>query len=223
MIDTIKQAYLEHMGIDVWRERVAQKDMDAVAEQLPVAVMDWRQLATCVRECRLCDLAATRTQTVFGVGNQAADLVLVGEAPGAEEDRQGEPFVGRAGQLLNAMLHAIGLQREQIYIMNILKCRPPNNRDPQPSEITQCSAYLERQLALLQPKVVVALGRVAAHHLLKNPMPLAKLRGKVWQLENKPQIPLIVTYHPAYLLRSPHEKVKSYLDLLQLKRILAKQ
>ena len=138
--------------------------------------------------------------------------MIVGEAPGADEDRQGEPFVGRAGQLLNEMLNAIGLQREQVYIANILKCRPPNNRDPKPEEAASCSPYLQRQIELIQPKVILALGRIAAQRLLQSNTSLARLRGQLHHLETT-QCPLIVTYHPAYLLRSPAEKRKAWEDL----------
>ena len=154
----------------------------------------------------------TRTQAVFGVGNPQAQWMVVGEAPGADEDRQGEPFVGRAGQLLNNMLYAIGLKREQVYIANVLKCRPPSNRDPKPEEVAQCEVYLQRQVALIQPKLILAVGRIAAHNLLKTDVSLAKLRQRTYSY-GETQTPLIVTYHPAYLLRSPQEKRKAWQDL----------
>jgi len=177
-----------------------------------IATLDWMALREQVSQCTVCEeLVANRTQTVFGVGNQQADLLVIGEAPGADEDQQGEPFVGRAGQLLNAMLAAIGLPREQVYIANILKCRPPNNRDPKPDEAAACSAFLQRQIALTRPKVILVVGRIAAQNLLHTDTPLGKLRGRLHYLESG--VPVVVTYHPAYLLRSPQEKRKAWLDL----------
>ncbi|OGT19147.1 MAG: uracil-DNA glycosylase, partial [Gammaproteobacteria bacterium RBG_16_57_12] len=148
----------------------------------------------------------------LGVGNTRAGWLFIGEAPGAEEDRQGEPFVGRAGQLLNAMLRAMGLAREQVYIANILKCRPPGNRDPNPEEARECEAYLQRQVALVQPKIIVALGRIAAQNLLRTDATLARLRGKVHHY-GVTGTPLVVTYHPAYLLRNLPDKAKAWEDL----------
>ena len=177
-----------------------------------VAVLDWPALQQRVAACTACDeLVASRSQTVFGVGNPKAELLVIGEAPGADEDRQGEPFVGRAGQLLNAMLAAIGLQRGEVYIANVLKCRPPNNRDPKPDEAAACAAYLQRQIALIQPKVILVVGRIAAQNLLHIDTPIGKLRGSVHRLDNG--VPVVVTYHPAYLLRSPQEKRKAWADL----------
>jgi DNA polymerase len=151
------------------------------------------------------------------VGDRAARWMFVGEAPGADEDAQGEPFVGRAGQLLNAMLFAIGLKRQEVFIANVLKCRPPGNRDPQPNEVEQCEPYLLRQIELIRPKLIVALGRHAAHSLLKTELPLAKLRGS---RHNYHGTALVVTYHPAYLLRSPGEKRKAWDDLCLAKTIM---
>lgn len=170
----------------------------------------WKDLQNQVAICRACGLCETRTQTVFGVGNKHASWMLIGEAPGQNEDLQGEPFVGRAGQLLTEMLRAIGLRREEVYIANMLKCRPPNNRDPQADEVAACHDFLRRQIALLQPKIILAVGRIAAQNLLKTQQPLAKLRGIRHQLDN---IPLIVIPHPAYLLRSLPEKAKAWEDL----------
>jgi uracil-DNA glycosylase len=147
---------------------------------------------------------------VFGVGNKHASWMLIGEAPGRDEDLQGEPFVGRAGQLLNEMIRAIGLQREQVYIANMLKCRPPNNRDPQAGEVEACHEFLTRQIGLIQPKIILAVGRIAAQNLLNTTQPLAKLRGHQHSLENTP---LVVVHHPAYLLRSLSEKAKAWEDL----------
>jgi DNA polymerase len=172
--------------------------------------MDWTDLTAAVKGCTICGLRAGCTQTVFGVGESQAKWFVVGEAPGAEEDRQGEPFVGRAGQLLNSMIGAIGLKREQVYIANILKCRPPNNRDPKPEEAELCRPYLERQLALVKPQIILAVGRIAAQNLLHTDTTIGRLRGTVHKLG---ETPVVVTYHPAYLLRSPSEKRKAWDDL----------
>lgn len=175
------------------------------------AGMEWEALEQAVRTCSRCILHTSRTQAVFGVGDRRARWMIIGEAPGAEEDRQGEPFVGRAGQLLNTMLKAIGLLREQVFIANVLKCRPPGNRDPKPAEAHACLPYLYRQIELIDPVVILCLGRVAAQTLLKTDTPIGKLRGRLHHIG---RWPLIVTYHPAYLLRSPGEKRKSWSDLV---------
>ncbi len=180
------------------------------APAIDISSLDWPELQVAVSSCTACELHKTRTQTVFGVGDHAAEWMIIGEAPGADEDQQGEPFVGRAGQLLNNMLKALGLQREQVFIANILKCRPPENRNPQPEEIVHCEAFLQRQVALVKPKVILAVGGVAAHNLLKVDTAVSKLRG---QLHHYGETPLVVTYHPAYLLRKPSEKRKSWADL----------
>jgi len=184
---------------------------------LAIQALDWQALEQAVAGCTKCSLHAHRTQTVFGVGNKIAQWLFVGEAPGAEEDRQGEPFVGRAGQLLNAMLFAIGLKRQEIYIANVLKCRPPNNRDPQGVEVECCEPYLLRQIELIAPKIIIAMGRFAAHSLMKTDMALSKLRGKRLAYHG---IPLIVTYHPAYLLRNPIDKRKVWEDLCLAKSVM---
>jgi len=184
-----------------------------------IAGADWERLSETVSSCRACELCATRTQTVFGVGNRQADLMIVGEAPGADEDRQGEPFVGRAGQLLNLILAAIGLEREQVFIANILKCRPPGNRDPRPEETLRCGPYLMRQIALVRPRVLLSVGRISAQTLLRTDDPIGKLRGR-WFAFGPDEIPLTVTYHPAYLLRSPEQKSKAWQDLLKVTRRL---
>lgn len=177
-----------------------------------VTTLDWDALQQRVAQCQHCgELATTRTQTVFGVGNHQAEWMLIGEAPGGEEDQQGEPFVGPAGQLLNAMLAAVGLQRQQVYIANVLKCRPPNNRDPHVDEVAACLPYLHRQIALIQPKIILLVGRVAAQQMLGSDANLGKLRGQVHHYHDR--IPMVVTYHPAYLLRKPSEKRKSWDDL----------
>jgi len=178
----------------------------------PETEAQWESLKAEVLGCTRCTLHATRTQGVFGVGNRRAEWLVIGEAPGAEEDRRGEPFVGRAGQLLNAMLVAIGLPREQVFIANILKSRPPSNRDPKPDEVAACLPYLMRQIALLQPRLMLAVGRIAAQNLLATDMPLGRLRGQVHQF-GELNTPLIVTYHPAYLLRTPADKRKAWEDL----------
>lgn len=173
---------------------------------------DWDQLRARVAACTRCGLAATRTQTVFGVGDPSAGWLIVGEAPGAEEDQRGEPFVGRAGQLLNAMLRAIGLAREQVYIANMLKCRPPQNRDPAAAEVAECSPYLDRQVALIKPKIMLVVGRIAAQSLLRTTVPLGRLRQQV-HAYGALAVPMVVTYHPAYLLRMPADKRKAWDDL----------
>ncbi len=168
-------------------------------------------------ECQRCGLAAARTQLVYGVGNPNARLVLVGEAPGREEDLKGEPFVGEAGRLLDRILLAMGMQREDVYICNVLKCRPPNNRDPLPEEVTTCEAFLIRQIAAIRPQVIVGLGRFAVHSLLKTKAPISRLRGE-WQ--SYQGIPLMPTYHPAYLLRNPEGKRDVWEDMKEVLRRL---
>ncbi|MFZ5482655.1 MAG: uracil-DNA glycosylase [Pseudomonadota bacterium] len=185
----------------------------------PVAAMDWAALHEAVRTCTGCPLHATRTQGVLGVGDVHADWLIVGEAPGAEEDRQGEPFVGQAGKLLDAMLAAIGLTRgENVYIANILKSRPPGNRDPKPEEAAACRPYLDRQLTLIQPRILLALGRIAAQNLLATDAPITRLRGRVHDYHG---VPLVVTYHPAYLLRNPADKAKAWDDLCLARKVMA--
>lgn len=178
----------------------------------PAARLDWAGLEEAVRRCTACPLHATRTNPVFGVGNRQADWMIIGEAPGGDEDRQGEPFVGRAGQLLTSMLRAIGLAREQVFIANILKSRPPHNRDPRPEEVQACLPYLFRQIELVNPRIILCVGRIAAQTLLETNLPIGKLRGRLHRLATGR--PMIVTYHPAYLLRSPIEKRKAWQDLL---------
>jgi uracil-DNA glycosylase family 4 len=185
------------------------------------AGVEWPELRARVAACRRCTLCSTRTQTVFGVGNEQADWLIVGEAPGAEEDRQGEPFVGRAGQLLNSMLRAIGLAREQVYIANVLKCRPPGNRDPAASEAAECLPYLEQQIALLKPKIMLAVGRIAAQNLLRTDVTLGRLRQQVHTF-GASHVPLVVTYHPAYLLRTPTDKRKAWEDLKFAREVCAR-
>lgn len=173
--------------------------------------LSWDNLREAVNSCTRCKLHQTRTQGVFGVGDQQADWLIVGEAPGADEDAQGEPFVGQAGRLLDAMLAAIGLRRgDNVYIANVLKSRPPGNRNPEPDEVAACMPYLLQQIELLQPKIIVAMGRFAAQNLLASKDVIASLRGRVHHFQG---VPLIVTYHPAYLLRTLPDKAKAWEDL----------
>ncbi len=171
-----------------------------------------------IKDCDQCALSATRKHLVFGHGNPSADIMFIGEAPGQDEDEQGVPFVGRAGQLLDKMLIAIGLCKEDVYIANVLKCRPPQNRDPLPDEVLKCEPYLHRQMELIQPKILVALGRVAGNTLLRQEGALSALRNQVHSYK---EIPLIVTYHPAALLRNPRWKASSWQDLKRIKKLLS--
>jgi uracil-DNA glycosylase len=181
-----------------------------------IAALDWVALRDRVAACRACRLCEGRTQTVFGVGHPQAHWMIVGEAPGEQEDRQGEPFVGAAGQLLDRMLGALGLTRgdaapeQQVYIANTLKCRPPRNRNPEPDELALCSTFLHRQIALVQPRIILAMGRFAVQSLLGSSDPIGRLRGQVHRYRDTP---VIVTYHPAYLLRTPTDKARSWADL----------
>jgi uracil-DNA glycosylase len=233
-VTAARDRYLAEIGIPVWRLRAAAvatsgagsaieiaADMSAAGTSSDAASHDaWSTLAATVRVCTLCGLHRSRTQTVFGVGKRDARLFVIGEAPGADEDRQGEPFVGRAGQLLNAMLRAIGLPRSDVYIANILKCRPPNNRDPEPAESATCTPYLTQQIELVRPRVLLAVGRISAQWLLQTDTPIGKLRGRVVSYGAR-NTPLVVTYHPAYLLRSPLEKAKAWTDLCLVKQLLS--
>jgi DNA polymerase len=215
-----RREYLDAMGIDVWVERA---DSDPESEELTrsdaesVTPPDWDSLQQAVSSCTNCALHESRTQTVFGVGNPNADWLFIGEAPGAEEDRRGEPFVGRSGQLLDQMLKAIGQSRDSVFIANIIKCRPPHNRDPQPEEAAACRSYLERQIEIVQPKIIVSVGKISAQNLLGSDAPVGRMRGKRHSFGD---IPLVVTYHPAYLLRSPSQKSKSWADLCLARQIV---
>lgn len=214
-----RRAYLDALGIDVWLPREqAEPGAEVVAATIVPVDLDWSALRDTVSKCTRCSLHQSRTQTVFGVGNPDADWMIVGEAPGAEEDRRGEPFVGRAGKLLDEMLRAVGYGRDSVFIANILKCRPPNNRDPKPEESKECRGYLERQIELVRPKIIIAVGRIAAQLLLDTDTPVGRLRGSKHYLGDTP---LVVTYHPAYLLRSPSQKRKAWDDLCLAKRIAA--
>jgi uracil-DNA glycosylase family 4 len=185
-------------------------------DESPVARLDWPALRAAVADCRACTLCESRTQTVFGVGHERAHWMIVGEAPGENEDKQGEPFVGAAGRLLDRMLLALGLTRgeadaaKQVYIANTLKCRPPRNRNPEPEELARCQPFLLRQVELVQPRVILAMGRFAVQSLLDSTEPIGRLRGRVHTWRGRP---LVVTYHPAYLLRNPPDKAKAWADL----------
>nr|WP_083917711.1 uracil-DNA glycosylase [Uliginosibacterium gangwonense] len=184
---------------------------DAAAKGSGLAHMGWEELDQAVKDCRACGLCKARKQTVFGVGDREADWLFVGEGPGAEEDERGEPFVGQAGKLLDAMLGSIGLQRGQdVYIANSVKCRPPGNRTPEAGEIAACHPYLERQIELIKPRLIVALGRPAAQTLLNAEIKISSARGRVFDRHG---IPVVVTYHPAYLLRNLEDKHKAWEDL----------
>ncbi|MBS0365599.1 MAG: uracil-DNA glycosylase [Proteobacteria bacterium] len=238
--------YLEALGIELWVPRAAAvaggPAVPAAPDAVPAAtaavpaappmaeapavpadsVAAWAQLRREVMACTRCGLHTTRTQGVFGVGPARCDWLVIGEAPGAEEDRRGEPFVGAAGQLLDKMLQAIGLDRTRnVYIANILKSRPPGNRDPGPEEVTACMPYLLRQIGLLQPKIMLAVGRIAAQNLLQTDVPLGRLRGRAHAF-GASAIPLVVTYHPAYLLRTPADKRKAWEDLKFARDLYAK-
>ncbi len=217
MRDDRHSQYLEAMGIQRWIVRAAAKGQahietpetpQACTELLPA----WDELQAQVSVCTRCVLHETRSRTVFGVGNRNAEWLIIGEAPGADEDRQGEPFVGRAGQLLDEMLYAAGYSRDQVYIANILKCRPPGNRNPLPEEVASCQDYLWQQIRMIRPKIILAVGGIAANSLLKTDARVGDLRGKAHHL-GEANLPLVVTYHPAYLLRSPLEKRKVWDDL----------
>ncbi|NWK45647.1 uracil-DNA glycosylase [Ralstonia pickettii] len=197
-----------------------QSDMAAPRAQR-IAAFDWAQLEAAVSNCTSCKLCERRTNTVFGVGDREAEWMLIGEAPGEQEDKQGEPFVGQAGKLLDSMLRSIGLSREKgVFIANVLKCRPPGNRDPEPDEAAMCDPYLKRQIALIKPRIIVVLGRIAAQNLLQTQTPVGKLRGRVHEVEG---VPVVVTYHPAYLLRTLTDKARAWEDLCLARKIYAER
>ena len=206
----------DELGIGpVWRLR-ASTPTPLTASGAPLT--DWDQLAEAVAHCTACKLHSTRTQGVLGVGDRNADWLIIGEAPGADEDAQGEPFVGQAGKLLDAMLAAIDLKRgNKVYITNVLKSRPPGNRNPEPDEVAACRPYLLAQIALIQPKLILALGRFAAQSLLDTDEAVGRLRGRVHQFQN---VPLVVTYHPAYLLRNLPDKARAWEDLCLARRTM---
>jgi DNA polymerase len=208
---------LAEMGLaPVWRLRTRSIDSDARERE---ASGGWIELKQAVPACTACGLHKSRTQTVFGVGDEQADWMLIGEAPGAEEDRLGEPFVGQAGRLLDNMLAAIELRRgEHVYIANVLKCRPPGNRNPQPEEVAKCTPHLLKQIELVRPKLIVAMGRFAAQTLLNTDASIASLRGRVYRYAG---VALVVTYHPAYLLRNLPDKAKAWADLVFARKTMA--
>ena len=212
--------YLRDFGLaDVdLTARAVSRPSPAASEGDPLGADDLAVMARRLADCRRCRLCQGRTQVVFGVGDPKARVVFIGEAPGADEDRLGEPFVGRAGQLLNEMLRAIRLRRDEVYIANILKCRPPGNRDPQDDETAACLPFLRRQIELIGPRVIVTLGRVAARHLLGTTAPISSYRGRWTTWQGTPVLP---TFHPAYLLRNPAAKAQSWTDFKQLARRLA--
>ena len=219
---------LAEMGLaPVWRlrrkeeqeERPPGKENPGQRPQPEAPTSSWIELKSAVSGCTACGLHASRTQTVFGVGDECADWMIIGEAPGAEEDRLGEPFVGQAGRLLDSMLAAIDLARgKNVYIANVLKCRPPSNRNPQPEEVAQCSPHLRQQIALVQPRLILAMGRFAVQTLLQTDASIASLRGRLHAYAG---VPLIVTYHPAYLLRTLPDKAKAWQDLVFAKKTMA--
>jgi DNA polymerase len=215
---------LKEMGLSpVWRLRASppaasSPEEGKIPREKEIAEMNWVPLRAKVKGCTDCKLRAGCTQTVFGVGDEQADWLLVGEAPGAEEDRLGEPFVGQAGRLLDNMLAALELSRHNVYIANVIKCRPPGNRNPEPDEVATCSPYLLRQIALIQPKLILAMGRFAAQTLLNTEATIASLRGRVHGYAG---VPLVVTYHPAYLLRNLPDKAKAWADLVFARKIIA--
>ena len=250
MDEATRRAYLEAMGIPVWVPRHGEQGGDEAAPISPapvsarpaageggvtdasttdaaprapgtadVAAMDAVRLREAILGCTACGLCETRTRAVPGVGHMAADLLVIGEAPGQEEDRRGEPFVGRAGQLLDRMLAAIGLDRQTVYITNVLKCRPPNNRDPRPEEVRACAGYLRRQIELIGPRAILSVGRISSQSLLETDRPIGRLRD-AWHRYGPQDTPLRVTYHPAYLLRSPGQKRSSWADLKAVRALL---
>jgi len=206
--------FLDYIGIQTYVLRPTIQPDDKTSNETK-----WVKLEKKVSNCKDCELHKTRTQTVFGCGNQQSDWLFIGEAPGKDEDHKGEPFVGRAGRLLNEVIFSLGLKREEVYIANILKCRPPNNRDPSQDEIQSCTTYLQQQIKMISPKIIIAVGRVAAQHLLNTDLTMAKLRGTVHSYGSE-SIPLITIYHPAYLLRSPSQKYKVWSDLQVVKTLM---
>lgn len=207
MTEELNRYYLQTMGIDSWILRPKNATCTST-----LAILEHE-----VSKCTRCPLHKTRTQTVFSRGNSSAKLMIIGEAPGFYEDKQGLPFVGKAGSLLNQMLYSIGMGENDIYIANVLKCRPPNNRDPAVDEIEQCSSYLAQQISYINPYLILALGRFAGQFLAKQQLPLNQLRKKVHHYQNTP---FMVSYHPAYLLRNPIDKKKAFMDLTAVKKML---
>lgn len=203
----VENLHREAAGVELAQQIDASKSLDDTLDAIRKDLGD----------CQRCGLGASRNELVYGIGNPNARLVLVGEAPGREEDQKGEPFVGEAGRLLDRILQAMGMQREDVYICNVLKCRPPDNRDPQPEEVATCEAFLIRQIAAIKPQVIIGLGRFAVHSLLKNKVPISRIRGE-WQ--SYQGTPLMPTYHPAYLLRNPEGKRDVWEDMKEVMRRL---
>ena len=217
-----RRHYLAALGIEEWLPRPGTGAPAVSIAPAAPAASAWEQLSDEVNRCTRCELYRTRTRAVLGVGDRQAQWLVVGEAPGAEEDRQGEPFVGRAGQLLDAMLRAIGLARgHNVYIANILKSRPPGNRDPDPAEVAACLPYLERQIELIRPRLILAVGRIAMQNLLGTQASPGRMRGQVFEFGGF-KTPLVVTYHPAYLLRKPEDKRKAWEDLKFARSVFAR-
>lgn len=224
MVNRLREAALKELGLwPLWRQKLASSPLPAAnadGAEAPAIASEWTTLESQVAACRACALHRTRTKAVFGVGDAQADWLFVGEAPGAEEDAKGEPFVGPAGKLLDNMLKSIGLRRgDDVYIANVLKCRPPRNRNPQPQEVAHCEPYLKRQIELIQPRLIVTLGKFAAQTLLGREQSIASLRGRLHDYQG---VPLIVTYHPAYLLRSLQDKAKAWEDLCLARETMAR-
>lgn len=243
-----QQAMLQEMGIRLWLPPAGEVPVsapsavaEAPAPALPparpapvatevalrptgVAAMDWPTLCEAVASCQACGLCRSRRHTVFGVGHAQAHWMIIGEAPGEQEDLKGEPFVGKAGQLLDNMLRAVGLTRadapaeQQVFIANVLKCRPPMNRNPEPQEVAQCEPFLKRQVELVRPKLILAMGRFAVQSILQTGEPIGRLRGRVHQYHG---VPVVVTYHPAYLLRNPLDKARAWDDLCLAREVRA--
>jgi len=221
-LDARRHRLLADMGVTVWSPRRAEHPAPSGAEPpgAAAAVDDWAALEAGIRGCTRCPLHQTRICAVPGVGDRDAELLIVGEAPGREEDQRGEPFVGRAGRLLDAMLRAIDLDRHRrVYITNVIKSRPPDNRDPKAEELSACRPWLEAQIRLIRPRRILAVGRVSAQQLIGTREGIGKLRGR-WHHLGEAETPLLVTYHPAYLLREPAAKARSWADLLMLKTAL---
>ncbi|MDH5436832.1 MAG: uracil-DNA glycosylase [Gammaproteobacteria bacterium] len=216
----INDQYLAAMGITQWVRRDLPKLKPVIKEPLvdKVADLDWETLEARAAVCTNCDLYKGRTQTVFGVGNRTARWMVIGGAPGTDDDKQGQPFAGAAGQLLNAMLLAIGLKRDEVYLVNMVKCRPPNNRDPLLEEVNQCESLLKRQIALVQPAIILVVGETAAQNILHCNDTISSMRGNKLSLPEY-DIPVVVTYHPAHLLLSPADKRHAWQDLKLARKI----
>lgn len=216
--DLLSYMHMDQSSANEADEVIELTDLEPISVP-DVNTLNWQELKDRIAGCRRCELCQTRTNTVFGVGNPNADVMVIGEAPGADEDAKGEPFVGKAGQLLDNMLKAIGLDRKKVFIANILKCRPPANRNPSVDEVVACESYLMRQIDLIKPKLILSVGGVSAKNLLKTDEAVGRLRQHRQQLVGR-NIPIQVTYHPAYLLRKPSEKAKAWTDLKKLQQAM---